>query len=281
MRSLLLSALIASPFFASAQFFEIGLHGGGGPAMLINNHVSDQDDKLDYAASFGAVYGVHAGVYSRSGAGLSIELNHASVDQRYRGDLYTINITPDGSISKKVSGRFLTVENVRYWEVPVLFRKYHSSGSGFFFEIGPKFSFLDEAETRLEVTSYDANVYPFLPFTEEEDRYVTRGFRNVVVSGVLGLGGSWEVAPGLQFNTRLRLSYGFTDATEEYSNTQFAQLDPDKIGTATRYAHLKQDGTYGYEPTNIAAANLMLGFAYRFPFGGARRGAEAADGYDD
>ena len=265
-----------------AQFIELGLHGGGGGAMLINNNVSDQDDQLDYKASFGPVYGVHAGIFGRSGAGVAVEFNGMSVNQRYEGDLYEYTIGPGGT-TKRVAGRFLTVENVRYWEVPVLFRKYHRSGSGFFFEIGPKISFLDEAETRSEVTKYDPNVYPFLPFTEEEDRYVTTGFRDIVVSGVLGLGGAWEVAPGLQFNTRLRLSYGFTDATEEYSEQRLRQqLLTDRIGTATLYAHTQQNASYGYEPTNIASGHIMFGFAYRFPIGGGRRGAaEESEEFDD
>lgn len=282
MRSLLLlSALCLSPLLSNGQYFELGLHGGGGGGMLINNNVSDQDDKLDYKASFGSSYGVYAGIFGRSGAGVAVEFSGMNVNQRYEGDLYTFTVGPNPA--KKVSGRFLTTENVRYWEVPVLFRKYDRSGSGFFLEIGPKFSFLHDAETRTEVTEYDPNVYPFLPFTEEEDRYVTAGFRDIVVSGVLGLGGSWDVAPGLQMNTRLRLSYGFTDATEEYTATQFRNLNPDKIGTATEYAHAQQDGSYGYERTAIATGHITLGFAYRFPAGGGRRGGaeEDSEEFDD
>ena len=93
---------------------------------------------------------------------------------------------------------------------------------------------------------------------------MTASFGNTVASRVIALSGAWQVEHSLTFNTRLRLAYGITNATEEFTREQFLRRSPAKSGTATTYAHLRQDGTFGYEQTSITSAHIMAGFAYRF-----------------
>src|SRR4028119_239812 len=88
MKKILLSAAILCGSLAShAQFFEVGLHGGYGTTWLINNNVSDQDDILNYETSFASVFGVGFGYFSKSGAGIALEINAAPVRQKYEGSI--------------------------------------------------------------------------------------------------------------------------------------------------------------------------------------------------
>jgi len=253
---LLAAALAACTGAARAQFVEIGIHGGAGSTWLLNSNVSDQDDRVDYAASFGPIYGLQLGVFGNSGAGVVLEINGTTAQQRYQGDV-DLSLDPN----QPLTGRYRVVEAARYVEVPVLFRKYFRSG--FFFELGPKISILQRAESSLEITEAPAAaLLPFVPQTLYEDLNVTTGFRDNVYSGVLGLGGAWEVNRGLYFNARVRFAYGFSDATRQYSQTQLGSVQED-IGYATTLAHYRQDQSYGYEKTTLATGHIMLGFTYR------------------
>lgn len=256
MKTLLLSAMLltGSATIAQAQHFEIGLHGGYGSTWLFNNNISDLDDILNYESSGAVSYGIGFGYFSRSGAGVAIEINGAPITQKYEGDLGAVIGFP---ISYHIK------ETANYVEVPVLFRKY--TRAGFFFELGPKFSFLTGAEGEFDL-SFPGTGLGY------EDRDISDGFRSTVISGVVGFGYAREIAPDLYLNARLRLAYGFTDATEEFdSELEISNaFTNEQVGFATTGAHLGSNLSFDYEPTHSASGHVMLGVSYRLPTGGRK-----------
>lgn len=260
MKTLLLSMamLLSGNAVCQAQNFEVGLHGGYGSTRLFNSNISDLDYILNYESSFAPVYGVGFGYFSRSGAGVSIEINGGPITQKYEGNL---------GAAIGIPILYNVKETVNYVEVPVLFRKY--TQSGFFFELGPKISFLTGAEGELDINFPGTGL-------DYEDRDISDGFRSTVISGVVGLGYTREIAPDLYLNARVRMAYGFSDATEEFD------LEPNiitasgtttttrQVGIATVGAHLGSNLSFDYEPTHSASGHIMVGVSYRLPVGGTR-----------
>jgi hypothetical protein len=254
MKKLLLPVLLLASTYASAQKLEVGIHGGYGTTWLINNNVSDQGDNLDPVASFAPIFGVHAGYYFPSRFGVVLELDYGAVNQKYNG--------------KDGLGTFEVVDKVRYIDVPILIRKY--SPGGFYFEVGPKFSFLSKA-------TEDATHSPSSPL-DFKDKVVTNGYRKTVVSVAFGIGGHFQLVEHLYADARLRFSYGFTDATTSYSQAELAQRSAAQdISIGTYYAHQDQTGAFSHKNTNIATGHVLLGVSYELPMKGkpaAKAGAK-------
>lgn len=245
--TLLLLLLTVTLYSASAQqYVQLGIHGGYGSTWMTNNNVSDQGSNLDPQISFAGIGGIHAMASFAPSIGLRLEVNMATIKQKYKGE----GAGPGGG------NTFEAIDRVKYIEVPVLVLL---KSSAFYFEIGPKFSFLNGAK------SENTHSNPFI--TSYKDRDVKAGFKSTVISAVLGLGGDFALTGNLRLTTGLRFAYGFSDATKEYSSTAALLSSPNNAGIATYGAHYDQQGYFSYKATHIATGYLMLGLSYRIPFG--------------
>ena len=242
MKKIVLAACLLTSLSAKAQFIEAGVHVGYGTTWLINNNVSDQGANLDPATSFGTTFGIHGGYYFPSRLGIVVEIDYAIVNQKYTGK--------NSFLSYDVKDR------LNFIELPILLRKY--SPGGFYFEVGPKFSFLTGATETLESS-------PAFPL-DYEDRDIAAGHTKTIVSAAFGIGGHFPIGKNLYADARLRFAYGFSDATVKFSEAELTQKTLEQeIGVGTYYAHRTQQGQYSYKNTNLATGHVMAGLSYRIP----------------
>lgn len=247
-----LAALILVATAVNAQEVVLGAQGGFGTTWLLNNNVSDQDEELDFITSYGPVFGIEAGYLFKTMTnvklGVMVEGNYAVVNQDYAGKFEYDSVLYNLKVRDRLS----------YIQVPVLF---HVTGKAMFFEVGPQFSFLSAAEESFSTS----------PSTlSRPDLDVLRGFNSSVVSVAFGFGAHFNVATNLFVDTRLRFTYGLTDATVDYGsetarNEAANYLSSEYGGIAAHYANTAQKGEYTYKATNLATGHLLVGFTYRIP----------------
>jgi len=231
----LLSLLVFVSFvtLTNAQGFRLGLGGGFNSTWLANTNVSDQGDDLDFAVTFGGSIGIE-GIYSFSEkTGVSAALLYSGQNQKYEGKDGNRNIE--------------TKVKMRYLDIPVLFRL--TSPSGTYFEFGPQFGFLMSAD---EV----GDIGP--------DIDIKDAFEGTNIAGVLGFGVDIDASETIIITTGLRLGYGFTDVTTEYSTEGELTTDvvDGKAGTPNYWAHYDNKNNFGYEKTSRIFGGLKLGVTY-------------------
>lgn len=220
-------------FSVQAQEFRLGLGGGFNSTWLANSNVSDQGDELDFAVTFGGSIGIE-GVYGfNEKTGISMALLYSGHNQKYEGEVG--NTTVESTVK------------MRYLDIPILFRL--TSSGGTYFEVGPQVGFLMSADE-------EGDLGP--------DRDVKDSFEGTNIAGVLGFGVDIDVSDNVIITTGLRLGYGFTDATSEYStesdlNKAYAD---DKVSTSTYFAHFDNKNNFGYEKTNRIFGGLKLAVTY-------------------
>ncbi len=234
-KTLLFLGLLSIGFTASAQKAEVGLSGGVGTTWLMNKNAFDYGDNLDPVVSIGGNYGVAATFYFTEKVGLGIELNNSIINQKYKG------VIGNNSYDSKTK--------ITYLDVPLLL-KLKSGKSGFYFEIGPKLSYLASAS---EDYNSSLNTITF------NGGGVKGDFNSTVISGVVGIGGRINVVDALTISLGLRLSGGITDATKEYSLSTLSS----GTGVSGSAANVGSDGTLDYKRTTLATGGLQIGVLYR------------------
>ena len=234
-KAFILIGLLSTGFAASAQKAEVGISGGVGTTWLMNKNVFDYGDNLDPVVSLGGNYGIAATVYFTEKVGLGIELNNAIVNQKYKGVIGTND--------------YESKTKVTYFDVPLLL-KLKSGASGFYFEIGPKLSYLLTASEEYS-SSASTSTY--------SGAGVRNDFSNTIISGVVGVGGRMNIVDALTISIGLRLAGGITDATKEYSLSTLGS----GTGVSGSAANVASDGTPDYKRTTLATGGLQIGILYR------------------
>jgi hypothetical protein len=125
-------------------------------------------------------------------------------------------------------------------------------GKLFFVELGPKFSFLMSAKESGDFAGTSVSEFD-----------VKEGYKKTIVSAALGLGVRIPVAPKIHVNAGLRLAYGLTDATKEYSSQTELNAKGDQISLGTNAAHFSQQGDFSYKSTHLATGYIMVGATYQ------------------
>jgi hypothetical protein len=185
-------------------------------------------------ASVGGNYGLAATVYFTKKVGLGIELNNSIVNQKYKGTIFGSSYT--------------TKTKLTFLDVPLLL-KLISGESGFYFEIGPKLSYI---LTATESTNSSIGNIAFGGGTVKND------FNNTIISGVLGIGGRINVVDAVTISIGARFNGAFTDATKK-SSSSTAGL----YSTTGEAANVASDGTLDYKRTTLASAGIQIGVLYR------------------
>ncbi|MEO5569514.1 MAG: porin family protein [Bacteroidia bacterium] len=249
---LLVISLIASGLAVNAQSFNIGLGGGIYSTWLVNKNVSDQGDDLDFAVTFGGQIGPNMNYYFNDKIGLSLGLLFTGHNQKYTGDL-----SPTESFEAKTK--------LRYLDIPFLVR-FGGGGKGAYFEFGPQMSILLSASEDLESTP--ANSYLFL---DHEGKDVKKNFSSSGFAAMMGFGVDIDASEQITVTTGLRLGYGFTDATQEYTQPEAEILYfADQLALSSYYAHIDDDSNFKYKSTNRAFGGLFLSVTYKIPAGGSK-----------
>ncbi len=243
-KALLTIAVAAAAFTAQAQDFRLGLGGGINTTWLANTNVSDAGDELDFAVTFGGSVGLE-GIYSFSEkAGVSIGFLSSGHNQKYEGEISSGTTTETWESKLKM----------RYLDIPILFRL--TSASGTYFELGPQIGILTSAKEDGENSSGLVNY---------EDRDVKGSLNGTNVAAILGFGVDIEASENIIVTAGLRLGYGFTDVTKEYTLLELAALESaDELANATSAAHFNDKDDFSYEATNRVFGGLHLGVSYKF-----------------
>jgi len=253
-KALLTIAVVIVALSVQAQNVRIGVSGGVNSTWLMNKNVFDQNDGLDIAATFGGRFGIDA-IYSFSEKiGIGIGFNFVSRNsQKYTGDK-TINgpgIVLPGDLTTKLN----------YFDIPIMLRL--TSSGGTYFEIGPQFGFLTKAEETFEGDGNSTFDY--------SDYDVKNAFESTNIGLVLGFGVDIDVTENIFITTGIRLGYGFSDVTKEYSSgTEMLIDNPDAAFPPYAYylttsaAHTDDGGDFNYEKTSRVFGGLNIGVSYKF-----------------
>jgi hypothetical protein len=243
----LCSLLLTYPLLA--QEFKVGMGGGIYSTWLINTNVADQGDDLDYAATFGGQLGVEGQYYFNDNVGITFGLLYSGHNQKYTGE--------EGNWS------FDAKTTMRYLDIPVMIRL-GGGMKGAYFEFGPQFGFLMTAKDEY------TNSPVLIDNWKDKDR--KENFKSSNIAGVLGFGVDIEASENVTITTGIRLGYGFSDVTKEYTEMEAALLlASDNLGFSTLAAHIKQGDAGGdsfkYAKTNRAFGGLHLGVLFKIPTG--------------
>jgi opacity protein-like surface antigen len=243
-KALLTVVVILAALSVQAQSFRIGVSGGVYSTWLMNKNVFDQDDRLDIASSFGGRFGIDAIYAFNDKAGLSVGFNFISGhNQKYTGE------------DKNYDYDYKT--KLRYLDVPILFRL--TSSGGTYFEIGPQIGLLMSAEE-----DYENSISPSSNYSGQN---VKDGFNSTNIAALIGFGVDIDVTENLYITTGIRLGYGFTDVTKEFSidddlDVELPNENADYLTTIS--AHIDDDQQFNYEKTSRVFGGLHIGVSYKF-----------------
>lgn len=247
---ILVSVFFFAAGMANAQFFRIGPAFGINSTWLVNTNVSDHCDDLDFAATFGGQFGIEGQYYFKDNLGVSFGLLLTGHNQKYSGDLGS-NVTYDAKTM------------LRYLDIPILLR-FGGGEKGAYFEFGPQFGFLMSAKDEFKTSPTS-----ILDWTDKDRK---KNFNSTNLAAVLGFGVDIEASENIIISTGLRLGYGFSDMTIEYSEIEYAALTAtDNMGFSTGAAHIKQGDSggdkFGYAKTARAFGGLHIGVIFNIPSG--------------
>ena len=147
---------------------------------------------------------------------------------------------------------------MRYLDVPFLLRM-GGGAKGAYFEFGPQFGFLMGAKDQYTSDPADADDF--------KDRNVKESFKSTNIAAILGFGVDIDASENVIISTGLRLGYGFTDATKEYTEAEVAAIYAagEEVGGTTLFAHIDEDNNFKYKSTNRAFGGLFISVLYKIP----------------
>ena len=232
---------------------RIGVKGAFNSTWMFNNNVSDVGPSLDYASTFGSSFGVQF-IYNWSESyGIETELLYTGFNQKY-----DLNLGND-----KNPINFSVEDNIKYLDIPVLFRM--SSPKGPYFEIGPQASLLMGAKESFKGEISSNNDYSKRDFKSD--------FKGFGLSGILGFGVDIKLDDNVFLNTGLRFGYTFTDATTEYTKLQMEEMsstNPSSVSINAGFNHTSTENDkngnpiFDYQKSHRAWAGLNLGVQFQF-----------------
>ncbi len=235
---ILLFALVASSAFSqrrrtsAIKWLSIELKGGYGGSMLLNSDVkSDQNAELaistpayEFGGRLGFTYGDHIGV--------GIEYLKSGFNQDY-------NIKSSNLDAYTKTQKFNTSDIVLSFRYTSLY--------GFYFEVGPKFSNIQDVKVENSITNQS--------FTDINGGDYAQHFYDKFTSIIFGLGYAAYNGDRLRVNLGLRASYGLASVVED---SNFYVLNDG-------YYIPQGSFTSNTNPFNI---KLTLGINYTFGFWG-------------
>ncbi len=225
MKKIILPSLLLVSLNLSAQLsIEGGVKGGYNSTWLFNKNISDQGTEQDYAAGWGANYGVGASVYYGS-IGLGADFLMGSHTGRYAGDF---------------AGKYSSDVKLNVTQIPLLLKLKGEYGG--YVELGVQFNTISKATYSFDYTDSD-----IFDRTSDETNNYSKSF----TSAILGFGANIQLAKAipLSLNAGIRLQYGFSDA-----------MGVDALGINLDNTVFYPT----YEKTNAVSGGIMVGLNYTF-----------------
>ena len=220
----------------------VGLKGSALNTWMLNKHIADAGDEVDYKGSFAGGVALE-GVFMFGGtSGLGLELGLNTLKQQTQGEVFDI--------------AYINEWKAKYTNVAVLY-KYMSEG-GLYFEAGPQFGFRNEefVET-LDLNGSDEEVFTY------KDELINK----TAIYGVVGIGSMINLTEEIKLSLGLRFGYGLNDLTKELSQSEYEDLDSD-YSFLVDFAHTEgitsDDPKFSYTATHPAFASFNLGLFYSF-----------------
>jgi hypothetical protein len=251
-KALLTLGIAISTLSIQAQDIRVGLTGGLNSTWLLNDNVLGAGDGLDVGSTFGGRFGVE-GIYSfNEKIGVSLGLNFISGhNQNYTGDNTYLN----GDVKTKL----------RYFDIPLLFRL--TSSGGTYFEIGPQMGILTSASE-----DYESKVDNTENYSGQD---VKSSLNTTDFALAFGFGADIDVSENIFVTVGLRLGYGLTDVSKEYTDEaafvasnpayESSPNDPWFITAYGAQREVTESGNkFDYKSTNRAFGGLHLGVSYKF-----------------
>lgn len=230
----------------SAQVTDAGFVAGFGITRYHNTNTSERRPELNPEINFAPTIGIHIDHFFTPSIALALEANYSFVNQKYDGNISTTET-------------FNAKDAVSYFEIPLLFEY---TESHIYAEIGPKFSIVTGGVGDFETNPSSSDDY--------SNMNIKNGFSNLVVSAVVGGGARLNLAKNIVLQAGVRLNYGLTDATKQFTPDQFFPLySANKLGMTSKYAHLGigSASKYNYKPTTLITADLFVSVCYQLPEG--------------
>ena len=237
MKRIFIASLLCITVVASAQDFRIGAKGTFYSTWLFNTNIADQQEFVDYAATFSPSFGLTTALYFTDNLAVSLDVLYAANNQKLE--------PADNTILN-----YEAITRVQYLDLPLLLKI--SSEGGAYVEIGPQISLLMGANEDVK------NVPLFADYTKKD---VKKDFSSLGLAPVLGFGVDIQANDNLYINIGLRFGYGLMDVTKEFSE---AELASDEHSFFSGLAHTDAANLgYSYKRTNRAFGGLTLGIIYR------------------
>ena len=222
---------------------RLGIKGSYYSTWLFNKNVSDRNASLDYASTFSTSFGAHVIFMLSETYGVGGEVNYSSHNQKY-----------DGYTEGNANQTFTNEVNLSYIDIPLMFRV--SSPKGPYFDIGPQISLMTGAKETFSLDNSSLGSY--------SDKDVIDDFEGFGIGAVLGFGVDIKLTSNLNLTTGLRFGYMFTDATTEYTQSEFnAKAANESLSNVSGASHINTDDDFDYKSTGRTYGGLQIGLQYK------------------
>jgi hypothetical protein len=249
--------LILLSLNAYSQTFA-GLKGAANNTWILNQHISDSGDQLDYKASYAASYGIEGLHMLSDQSGVAFYAGLSNIKQQTQG--------------KIANERYVNQISMKYTDISLLY-KYVADG-GLYIEVGPQLSLRNEKiEEIIDFGGDMEEVY------EAVDQYIADN----TIFAVFGLGTYITLNEDLRLGMGVKFGYGLTDLTTELNVNQYDNLasnnnlpnvfpdHPARDNGVSSYTFLAQgediddqtfERNFDYLSTHQAFANFNIGLFY-------------------
>jgi hypothetical protein len=242
---------------AMSQTF-VGLKGAGNNTWMLNQHISDSGDKLDYKASYAASFGIEGLHMLTDQSGVALYLGLSTIKQQTQGEI--------------ANERYVNQVLMKYTDISLLY-KYVAEG-GLYLEVGPQLSLRNEIiEETIDLGGEMEENY------EAVDQYIADN----TIFAVFGLGTFVTLNENFKLGMGVKFGYGLTDLTQELTESQYDNIasnnnlpnvfpdHPSRDNGVSSYTFLAQgediddqtfERNFDYQSTHQAFAKFNIGLFY-------------------
>ena len=231
MRNLLLSILFLCVCQAARaqMFFEVGLKGGGGVSMLINENTM-QDNRINKTPSYAYSYGFKAGF-------------DFSEEYAIIGEYIWTQLNQNNNYNNSSSAKIIKNIQLNAVNIPILFR--YNSDNGSYLEIGPRLGY---RKTVLESGTASSDI--------------SSKFEEKTYGAVFGFGSILFATDNIYGTLGIRFDTGVSDIISNAGGKNSTKYYPiDNADLTTNYA--KYAGTFPISVQMMLELNWDLGYFAR------------------
>ena len=242
----ILLLLFVQAINSNAQFkhFHYGIIGGPSSTWLLNDNVSMMGSAAKYKSTIGGGIGFF----------ISHNINEKiSILLDFIYSKHNLNYTGNGNYNSYpfLPWSFIAEMKMSYFDFPLLL--HYGKNNGFYFEIGPQFSYLfDAREDYIETTVLGT-------FQQEENIECKNDFNKLNIAADIGFVYNVSLGHFLSIGFGPRFGYGFTDVTTVFHQNNSIS----KSETTEHYANINYFGYSSQYPSYSATHRVFGSFLVR------------------